>query len=62
DLTITPMPNGETYSPTSARNVTCNGADVNNDSQTDIIKGTLEFYVEQYRNNPDFLCPEHQPS
>jgi len=59
DLTIDPLTPGE-YNPTTAGNVTCNGAGVTNDSQTDIVKGTLEFYVEQYRNNEDFLCPEHE--
>jgi len=58
DLTIDPLPPGS-HSPTSAGNVTCDGSEVGNESQTDIVKGTLEFYVEQYRNNEGFLCPEH---
>jgi len=59
-LTITPLAPGD-HNPTTAGNLICNGASVTNDSQTDIVKGTLEFYVEQYRNNPDFSCPEHLP-
>jgi predicted ribosomally synthesized peptide with SipW-like signal peptide len=36
--------------------ISCNGSSVNNASQTDSLTGTLEFYAEQYRNNPDFTC------
>lgn len=35
---------------------TCNGASVSNASQTDGISADVEFYAEQYRNNPNFLC------
>ena len=36
---------------------TCNGADViDNASQTDGIVVDVEFYTEQYRNNPNFTC------
>jgi len=59
DLTINPLTPGSGYSPTNAGNVTCDGTNVTNICQTDMVKGTLEFYVEQYRNNPEFLCPEH---
>lgn len=34
----------------------CNGAGNQNDSQTDIVDLTLEFYAEQERNNPNFSC------
>jgi len=58
ELTINPLAPGS-YSPTTAGNVACDGSQVGNESQTDIVEGTLEFYVEQYRNNPNFFCPEH---
>jgi predicted ribosomally synthesized peptide with SipW-like signal peptide len=35
---------------------TCNGQPVGNESQTDSLSGTIEFYAEQYRNNPNFQC------
>ena len=36
--------------------VDCDGADVDNASQTDRVVGDLQFYAEQSRNNDDFLC------
>jgi len=35
---------------------TCDGANVNNASQTDRVMGDIQFYVEQARNNPNFTC------
>jgi predicted ribosomally synthesized peptide with SipW-like signal peptide len=40
---------------------TCNGELVNNQSQTDSFVTSLNFSVEQARNNPNFLCPENRP-
>jgi len=37
--------------------LSCNGAPVNNVSQTDALTADIRFYVEQYRNNPNFVCP-----
>ena len=37
---------------------TCNGAGVGNESQTDGIVADVEFYAEQSRNNPNFICGE----
>jgi len=36
--------------------ITCNGAAVNNASQSDKVTGTIEFYAVQARNNPNFVC------
>ena len=36
--------------------ITCNGAFVNNASQSDSLTGDIEFYAVQARNNPDFVC------
>jgi predicted ribosomally synthesized peptide with SipW-like signal peptide len=36
--------------------ITCNGAAVNNASQSDSLKGDIEFYAVQARNNPNFKC------
>lgn len=38
---------------------TCSGVGDQADAQGDTIVGNLNFSVEQYRNNPNFLCPEH---
>jgi len=37
---------------------TCNGEPVTNISQTDEVVADVEFYAEQARNNPNFLCDE----
>ena len=41
--------------------VDCDGANVDNASQTDRVVGDLQFYAEQSRNNDDFLCEDWQP-
>jgi len=38
--------------------ITCNGASVNNESQTDKLTADMAFYVEQSRNNTDFSCAD----
>lgn len=38
--------------------ITCNGAQLNNESQSDSLTADLEFNVIQSRNNPDFACPD----
>ena len=38
--------------------VTCDGTNVNNQSQTDMVQGDLEFYAEQSRNNLEFTCED----
>lgn len=39
---------------------TCNGAGDQQDAQGTQILANLTFTVEQHRNNPQFLCPEHE--
>ena len=34
----------------------CNGASMDNQSQTDSVTASVSFYVEQERNNPNFRC------
>lgn len=36
--------------------IACDGSTMGNESQTDSVTADLRFYVEQYRNNPDFRC------
>lgn len=38
----------------------CNGSGEHNDAQGKKVVADLTFTVEQHRNNPDFLCPEHR--
>ncbi len=36
--------------------ITCDGAGMGNDTQTDSMTADVTFRVEQHRNNPNFLC------
>jgi len=36
--------------------ITCDGAGMGNDAQTDSMTADVTFRVEQHRNNPNFLC------
>lgn len=38
--------------------VDCDGTDVSNISQSDILTGDVSFYAEQTRNNDDFVCAD----
>lgn len=38
--------------------ITCDGSGVNNVPQTDSMSADISFYVEQARNNENFVCPE----
>lgn len=40
-----------------AHTLSCNGSAVTNVSQTDRLMADISFYVEQSRNNPNFVCP-----
>lgn len=35
----------------------CNGEPMGNEAQTDSLTADVRFYVEQARNNPNFVCP-----
>lgn len=37
-------------------NITCNGAMLDNATQTDILKGNISFYAIQARHNENFVC------
>lgn len=37
---------------------TCDGSDASNIAQTDSVKGDLQFFAVQSRNNPTFTCAE----
>ena len=39
----------------------CDGASATNISQTDSMTADISFYVEQSRNNEDFVCPTPDP-
>ncbi len=38
--------------------ITCNGAGMGNNTQTDSVTADLSFYIEQVRNNPNFDCDQ----
>jgi predicted ribosomally synthesized peptide with SipW-like signal peptide len=42
----------------SGTTISCNGAPLNNESQSDQLTADMSFSVEQARNNPDFACPD----
>jgi predicted ribosomally synthesized peptide with SipW-like signal peptide len=37
--------------------IACDGSSMGNESQTDSVTANISFYVEQSRNNPNFVCP-----
>ncbi|MBI5139500.1 hypothetical protein HZA26_02735 [Candidatus Nomurabacteria bacterium] len=41
---------------TGANTISCDGAGMGNDTQTDSMTADVAFRVEQHRNNPNFLC------
>lgn len=40
-----------------ANTLSCDGSTVDNITQTDSMTADISFYVEQARNNPNFVCP-----
>lgn len=61
DLTIDALPEGGDLNPLNGSGVICNGANVNNASQTDMFEGDIAFYAVQERHNPSFLCSSWNP-
>lgn len=49
-------------SPLKNTGFTCDGAGVDNAAQTDVIVGDLQFYAQQARHNPKFLCRNWKPA
>lgn len=47
------IPNGPTVRGTG---VACDGSQVDNSAQTDLVQGDMQFYAVQSRNNSDFIC------
>jgi len=56
EMVFDPVEENAGVDPTIEDGIDCNGTNVNNASQTDTLKGDIGFYVEQARNNPDFVC------
>lgn len=58
-LTPTNLPQdgfGNVKSPLTGTGFTCDGTLLDNDAQTDLVQGDMEFYATQSRNNPQFSC------
>ena len=55
-LTPSPVLEDPSNSPTVDPGIDCDGSTVGNISQTDLLRGDISFYVEQARNNDNFLC------
>jgi len=51
-----PVADGAGQDPTVATGLTCDGSNVNNAAQTDMVQGDMQFYAVQSRNNPNFTC------
>lgn len=58
-LTLSPVPQGQGVNPTVDGGVDCDGAGLNNASQTDILTADVSFTAVQSRNNPNFLCDDN---
>ena len=57
DLILDPLPPGiGTPEQRGSAGFNCDGTGGTNLSQSDGVVGTVSFYIEQYRNNPDFQC------
>jgi predicted ribosomally synthesized peptide with SipW-like signal peptide len=56
ELVLAPVPAGEGQDPTVNSGFTCDGAILDNITQSDSVQGTLSFRAIQSRNNSDFIC------
>ncbi|OGM64681.1 hypothetical protein A2961_01365 [Candidatus Woesebacteria bacterium RIFCSPLOWO2_01_FULL_39_21] len=56
NLTLTPVADGAVQNPTLDSGVSCDGTQLNNITQTDLINADIKFTAEQHRNNPEFQC------
>jgi len=59
ELKLAPVAGDGGVNPTVNPGITCDGKLVTNASQSDKVTATLEFYIEQSRNNTGFKCLEH---
>ncbi|MCK5027239.1 MAG: hypothetical protein KAS07_02375, partial [Candidatus Pacebacteria bacterium] len=55
---------GDIFVDLDANTLSCNGASATNITQTDSLSADITFYVEQARNNPNFVCsiPDPEPT
>lgn len=60
DITDSPVVAGDQNNPTLASGFDCDGALVDNQSQTDSLEGDISFYAEQARHNDEFLCNQRE--
>jgi hypothetical protein len=60
-LTLNPVAAGQGVNPSVASGVTCNGAALNNLTQTDGATLDVAFRTVQARNNRDFVCDNNRP-
>ena len=59
DMVLTPVSEGEGDPTTRGTGFSCNGSPAGNEGQSDKLTADIEFTAEQFRNNAEFLCPEH---
>ena len=59
EMTLQPVAGNTGIDPTVNSGIVCDGSNVDNMSQTDMVVGDVEFSAHQYRHNEQFLCPEH---
>ena len=62
DMSRAPLSEGEGNPIERGTGFRCDGSDVNNAAQTDVVVADLQFYAEQHRNNPNFSCGDWTPS
>ncbi len=58
EITPVAQTQGNNNSPAAHPGFTCNGAGLDNTTQTDNMMAEISFYAEQSRNNPGFLCSQ----
>jgi Mg-chelatase subunit ChlD len=63
DLTLNQVPDDAKTGP-DVRNsgLLCDGEALNNATQTDVLTADINFYVEQARNNENFVCTGERPT
>ena len=61
-LTPNPLAEGQGVNPTVNSGILCNGANLNNITQTDKLTADFTFRAEQHRNNPNFRCDGTTPT
>jgi len=62
DITPDPVPDNEGVDPTDDSGFDCDGTEVNNVSQTDLLMGDIVFEATQARHQEEFLCNPIKPT